>query len=218
MKAEKKTSIVLADEQTLLCGGIAAICERTRQFRVVGHCADGRSAVQMIRSLAPEIAILDLGLPNLVGLAVVQKVRQSGHSPKILVLSVRGDRKTALETLRSGANGYLLKSDPAGCLLDALRAIQAGSIYISPQLKLADVFARGKAASRRKAYEKLSAREHQVFRLLVGGLSNKEIAVRLDINPKTVSSYRTGMMSKLRVYDLAGLVRYAIRQKLLSLS
>jgi DNA-binding NarL/FixJ family response regulator len=217
MKAPKKASILLADEQTLFMEGLTRVCEETQRYRVVGHCSDGRSAVRMIRSAAPDIAVLDLGLPKMYALAVVQEVRQAGPSPKIVILSMRRDRKTVLESLRSGANGYVLKSDPVSCLLDALDEVLGGSIYISPQFKLADVFSTSEDAPPQKPYEQLSAREHQVFTLLVDGLRSKEIANQLDLSPKTVNTYRSNLMIKLNIHDLPGLVKFAIRKKLIPL-
>ncbi len=212
MRAQKKTTVVVADEETLLREGIAALCERT-EYRVVGHCGDGRSAIELIYSLKPDIAVLDLLLPRLYALAVIRKLRLRGSTPKILVLSMRRDRKTVLEVLRSGANGYLLKSDQAECFLDALRGIRDGSIYVSPRFKLGDVFA-ARGAPPCPRYDQLSPREHQVFMLLVQGFSGKEIADRLEISQKTVSIYRSHLMRKLNVRDLVGLVKYAIRKRL----
>jgi DNA-binding NarL/FixJ family response regulator len=214
----KKTTIVLADEHTLFREGIAALCEATRQYRIVGQAGDGQSASRIISSLAPDVAILDLGLPKLYALAVIQKARLAESFPKFLVLSTRRDRKTVLEALRAGANGYLLKNDPASCLFQALREILAGSIYVSPQFELVNVF-KGTAAARRQSssYEQLSPREHQVFTLLVQGLRGKEIADRLDLSEKTVSTYRTNLMSKLNIYDVPGLVKFAVRRKLIPL-
>ncbi len=218
MTAPKKTTIFLADEQTLFCEGLVAIFETARQFRVIGHCRDGRSALRLIRGLSPDVAILDLGLPKLYALSVVQQLRQFVSSPKILILSMRRDRKTVLETLRAGANGYLLKSDPSHSLLDGVREVLTGSIFVSPQFKLAEIFTTGEAASPETPYEQLSAREHQVFTMLVEGLRGKEIADRLDLSPKTVGTYRSKLMRKLNIHDVAGLVKFAIRKKLIPAS
>lgn len=217
MKAPKKASVLLADEQTLFMEGLTRVCEETQRYRVVGHCSDGKSAVRMIRSTAPDIAVLDLGLPRMYALAVVQKVRHAGTTPKIVILSMRRDRKTVLESLRTGANGYVLKSDPASCLIDALDEVLGGSIYISPQFKLADIFSTSEDAPPQKPYEQLSAREHQVFTLLVDGLRSKEIADQLDLSAKTVNTYRSNLMNKLKIHDLPGLVKFAIRKKLIPL-
>ena len=120
--------------------------------------------------------------------------------------------------MRSGANGYVLKSDLASCLLDALDEVLGGSIYVSPQLKLADIFSTSENAPPQKPYEQLSAREHQVFTLLVDGLRSKEIANQLDLSPKTVNTYRSNLMIKLNIHDLPGLVKFAIRKKLIPLT
>ena len=218
MKAPKKASVLLADEQTLFTESLARVCEETQRYRVVGHCRDGRSAVRMIRSAKPDIAVLDLGLPKMYALAVVQEVRQPGFTPKIVILSMRRDRKSVLESLRTGANGYVLKSDPLNCLLDALREVLGGSIYVSPQFKLGEIFSTGGDVPSQKPYEQLSTREHQVFTLLVQGLRSKEIADQLDLSPKTVNTYRSNLMIKLNIHDLPGLVKFAIRKKLIPLS
>jgi DNA-binding NarL/FixJ family response regulator len=218
MKAPKKASVLLADEQTLFMEGLTRVCEETQRYRVVGHCRDGRSAVRMIRSVKPDIAVLDLGLPKMYALAVVQEVRQPGFAPKIVILSMRRDRKSVLESLRTGANAYVLKSDPVTCLLDALHEVLGGSIYVSPQFKLGDIFSSDGNAPSQKPYEQLSAREHQVFTLLVQGLRSKEIADQLDLSPKTVNTYRSNLMIKLNIHDLPGLVKFAIRKKLIPLS
>jgi DNA-binding NarL/FixJ family response regulator len=209
----RKTTIVLADEQTLLREGMAVLCEKTRKFRVVGHCGDGRSAIKLIASLSPDVAVLDLGLPKLDALGVVRRIRRRCPLTKILIVSMRRDRKTVLEVLRSGANGYVLKSDPAECLLEALRQVREGSIYVSPRFNLPEVLA-PRGAGGGEGYEQLSPRQHQVFTLLVQGLTGKQIAERLEISQKTVSVYRSHMMRKLDVQDLVGLAKFAIRNKL----
>ena len=189
----KKTTIVLADEQTLFREGLAVICENTRQFRVVGHCGDGRSAVKMIEALAPDIAILDLGLPKLYALAVDPAIAFAGSaSPKILVLSMRRERKTVLDVLRSGANGYLLKNDPVACLLDGLRDDPGRQHLCLAAVQAAgDLRPQGEGPAAQRPSSNLPAREHQVFMLLVQGLSGKEIADRLELSQKTVSTYRS---------------------------
>jgi DNA-binding NarL/FixJ family response regulator len=217
MKTPKKASVLLADEHTLFMEGLTRICEETQRYRVVGHCRDGRSAIRMIRSAAPDIAILDLGLPKKYALVVVQEVRRAGSTLKIVILSMRRDRKTVLESLRSGANGYVLKSDSASCLVDALDRVLDGSIYVSPQFKLTNVFSTSEKAPPRKTYDQLSAREHQIFTLLVDGLRSKDIADQLALSPKTVSTYRSNLMNKLNIHDLPGLVKFAIRKKLIPL-
>ncbi len=218
MTAARKSTLVVADEQALFCEGLAMVCESTRRFRVVGACCDGRSALKMIRALAPDVAVLDIGLPKMYSLAVVKAAREAGAASRFVVLSTRRDHKTVIESLRSGASGYVLKTDPAACLLEGLGAVVSGVVYVSPQLRLVDVFSGRKPFEGCGAYDRLSAREHQVFTLLVEGLRAKEIANRLDLSPKTVDTYRASLMTKLNIHDVAGLVKFAIRHKLIPLS
>jgi DNA-binding NarL/FixJ family response regulator len=211
----QKTTLVLAQEEALFRDGLISIFEAAGRFRVLGQCGDGRTAAKMIEAMSPDIAILDLGLPRLHSLAVIRRCLAGGSRTKFLVVSPRIESKAVLNALRAGANGFLLRSDGSALLLRGLRDIQAGSIFISPQLKLVNVF-RGDNAPR-EAHEGLSPREYQVFMLVVHGLRGKEIAARLDLSEKTVSTYRTLMMKKLGVHDIPALVRYAVRQRILPL-
>ncbi len=213
----KKTTIVLADEQTLFREGLAAIFERTSHYRVAGQCGDGLTAAKLIEALSPDVVVLGLGLPKLHAIGVIQRARRLARPPRFLVVSSRRDRLTVLDALRAGASGYVLKSDPAGSLLRGVHEIATGSIYVSPQLKLADVFRGPSSVSGREAYERLSPREFQVFMLLMQGLRGKEIASQLSLNAKTVSTYRVNLMNKLSIYDVPGLVRYALNKKLISM-
>ena len=209
--------VVVADEWTLFCEGVAAICEATGRFRVIGHCGDGRKAVRMIESFRPQLALVGLDIPGLSGPAVVRECRQAGAEVKFLCIGVRSDRETVVETLRSGANGLLLKTDPATRLIEAMDHVLAGGVYLSPQVELTEVFAPRRWPSAGDPLCSLSPRESQVFALLVEGRRAKEIAVQLGLSPKTVDTYRSSLMKKLAIHDIAGLVKFAVRRKLTSL-
>jgi len=140
MEDRKKISIVLADDLALVREGIASLCESTGLYYAMDHCADGATALQLIQTRQPDIAIVDLNLPRLFSLEVVRKVREQGLPTRMLVISSRGDRKLVLEALRSGANGFLLKSASGANLQDALSQIMAGGIYVSPEMELEKIF------------------------------------------------------------------------------
>ena len=214
MKDKKTARVVVADEWELLCEGIAAICERDSEFRVIGHCWDGLSALKMIESLRPEIALLDVSLPMLFGLAVIDRVNRADLPSRLILMSSKNERKTVVEALRMGASGFLMKTDPAARVIEAFRSVLGGGVYVTPQLKLGEVFVPRKPTPSTIAFESLSPRELQVFSLLVDGMRAKEIAARLDLSPKTVDTYRASMMRKLGIFDLAGLVKFAIRKNL----
>jgi len=214
MEANQITSIVVAEELALIREGVVAICQLAGDYEVVGQCGDGAAAVAMITSLRPHIAVLDLNLPRLDTLEAIHKLRQQEVPTKLVVLSTRTDRKTVLETLRGGANAFVLKSGPARHLLDAFQHVREGGIYVSPLLEMEKIFVPRKKVNDEDPMDRLSSREFQVFALLIDGIRAKEIAARLDLSPKTVDTYRASLMRKLDIHDLAGLVKFAIVRNL----
>jgi DNA-binding NarL/FixJ family response regulator len=214
IREPKTYSILLADDLTLVREGLAAICEAQPQFRVVGQCAEGVAALRMMELKRPDIAVLDLNLPDMFTLEIVRRAKEAGLPTKIVVLSTRRDRKTVVEALRCGVSAFLLKSGPSVQLLEAFEQILDGGIYVSPQLELNKIFGPGQKSSMDDPLEMLSAREYQVFTLLVDGIRAKEIAARLELSPKTVDTYRASLMRKLDIHDVAGLVKFAIHRDL----
>jgi DNA-binding NarL/FixJ family response regulator len=216
IREPKTYSILLADDLTLVREGLAALCESQVQFRVVGQCAEGAVALKLIESSRPDIAVLDMNLPDLFTLEIVRRVKEANLPTKIVVLSTRKDRKTVVEALRSGVSAFLLKSGPSHQLLEAFDQILDGGIYVSPLVELNKIFSPGEKSAPEDPLESLSAREYQVFSLLVEGVRAKEIAARLELSPKTVDTYRASLMRKLDIHDVAGLVKFAIQRDLTS--
>jgi DNA-binding NarL/FixJ family response regulator len=214
---ERKTySILLADDLTLVREGLAALCLAEPDLRVVGQCSEGVEALKLIEANRPDLAVLDLNLPDLHTLELVRRVREANLPTRIVVLSTKRDRKTVVEALRCGVNGFLLKSAPWTQLMEALDQVLDGGIYISPEIEWNKILSSSGNGEMEDPLESLSAREHQVFSLLIEGLRNKEIASRLELSPKTVDTYRASLMRKLDIRDLAGLVKFAIRCDLTS--
>lgn len=223
IREPKTYSIFLADELTLVREGLAALCvsESTNpgfgaKFKVVGQCSEGGAALRFIQAEAPDLAVLDLNLPDLFTLEIVRRVREANVPTKIVVLSTRRDRKTVVEALRCGVNAFLLKSAPANQLLEAFEQVLDGGIYVSPELELNKIFGGGPKSASDDPLQALSAREYQVFSLLCEGIRAKEIAARLSLSPKTVDTYRASLMRKLDIHDVAGLVKFAIQKDLIS--
>lgn len=209
-------SIILADDHGIVREGIAALCGTHPELRVVGQCADGLAAYEMILSLRPDFAILDMNMPKLSGLEVIRKLRAEGCRTKLLILSIARDDETVMGALHAGADAYLLKDGPARHLLDAVNYIRDGGVYISPLLKAARAFGEPQKAEAPDPLACLSQREREVFSHLVNGLRPKDIAELLEISPKTVDTYRVSLMRKLNVRDLVGLIKFAIEAKLIS--
>jgi DNA-binding NarL/FixJ family response regulator len=215
VREPKRYSILLADDLTLVREGLAALCEAQPNLRIAGQCSEGAAALRFIETERPDIAVLDMNLPDLFTLEVVRKVREANFATKIVVLSTRKDRKTVVEALRCGVNAFLLKSGPSHQLLEAFAQILEGGIYVSPSLDLDKIFSPNHKNSPDDPIDALSSREYQVFSLLVEGIRAKEIAARLELSPKTVDTYRASLMRKLDIHDVAGLVKFAIQRDLI---
>lgn len=216
MISTKPASIVLADDHSIVRELIAAICESQDDFRVVGQCGDGLAAVNMIETLRPDLAILDLNMPKLHGLEVIKRVRKVNSRVKLIILSLSRDQNTVQEALRLGADAFLSKNSPARHLLDALHHTLDGGTYISPFIEAAQLYTPRSDMRTDDPIDTLSAREYQVFTMLVEGLHSKEIATLLDISPKTVDTYRAILRRKLNIPDVAGMVKLAVQRNLTS--
>jgi DNA-binding NarL/FixJ family response regulator len=213
-----RAEILLADELTLVREGLAALCNSIPGFRVVAHVGSGAAALAEIERLEPTLALLDLGLSDLAATEVIREVREKGLRTRCAVFSVRKDRKTVLEALRTGACGYVLKSSTGDQMAEALCQFVQGGIYVSPQIEVMSLFGESNLRGPGEdPIESLSSREFQVFSLLVEGVRAKEIAARLALSPKTVDTYRSSLMRKLDIHDVAGLVKYAIKRDLADL-
>jgi DNA-binding NarL/FixJ family response regulator len=209
-----EVELLLADELTLVREGLSALCNALNGFRVVSQVGSAERALQEIERLQPAIALLDLGLSDLAVTEVIRRVREKNLRTRCAVLSVRKDRKTVLEVLRTGACGYVLKTSTPEQMCDALSQFTQGGIYVSPQIEVTSLFSENTGRSQEDPLEALSSREFQVFSLLVDGVRAKEIAARLALSPKTVDTYRSSLMRKLDIHDVAGLVKFAIRRDL----
>ncbi len=212
--AARIPSLLIADELVLVREGLASLCGASGRFHVAAQCSDGEQALALMLKLCPDLAILDYDLPKLHISEVVRKAHAAGSPTRIVVLSVRSDRKAVIEALRDGASGFLLKSSLVRELLDALRQVLDGGVYVAPGIGMDKIWNADSRKGGIDAFESLSSREHQVFTLLVDGLRAKEIAARLGVSPKTVDTYRASLMRKLEINDIAGLVKYAIARKL----
>lgn len=214
----RPVDILIADELTLVREGLVALCNCIAGFRVVAQVGTATAALAEIQRLQPAIALLDLALSDLAATEVIRRVRELGLRTRCAVFSVRKDRKTVLEVLRTGACGYLLKSSSSDQMADALSQFTQGGIYVSPQIEVMSLFGDGGGRSEADdPLDSLSSREFQVFSLLVEGVRAKEIAARLALSPKTVDTYRSSLMRKLDIHDVAGLVKFAIKRDLADL-
>jgi len=219
METEQPLTLVLADDHAIVREGIAALCAGNG-FRIVGQCSDGAAAIEMILAQKPDFAILDVHMPGSTGIEAVRQLRAAGAPTKLVMLSISRDESLVMDALAAGADAYLLKDGPSRHLVDAVNFVRDGGVYVSPLLRGAGLFARGekKVPVPDNPLSVLSPREIEVFSYLVNGLRPKDIAELLDISPKTVDTYRAGLMRKLNVHDLVGLVKFAIERNLTTTS
>src|SRR5712692_6274516 len=217
MSENGKIHVLLADDHVIVREGIAALLSAEPDLAIIGQASEGNQALEMIHALRPDVAILDLNMPKLHGIEVIRRTRKWNTQVRMGVLSISRDQKIVAEALKIGANAYLLKDGPPRHLVEAIHIIMDGGIYISPLLHPEMFLTGAHPATQTDPLDSLSSREYQVFGFLVEGIRAKEIATRLDISPKTVDTYRANVMRKLHIYDVPGLVKYALQRKLTSL-
>jgi DNA-binding NarL/FixJ family response regulator len=203
--------VMLADDHTLVREGLKQLLAAAEGIEVAAEAADGDQALALVRANDYDLAVLDLSMPGLAGLDLVKRVKQEKPRLKVLVLSMHGERQYAARALKAGASGYLTKDSAASQLVGAIRKIAAGGVQVS-ETAAAQLIAGGGADA--EPHAALSDREFEVFRMLVAGQGLSEIAGRLHLSVKTVSTHKTRILQKMGMASTAELVRYAIERKL----
>ncbi len=211
MEQSENITIILADDHAIVREGIAAKFRERPEISILGQCSDGEEALEMILTLRPDFAVLDLNMPRMGGLEVVRRVRQARCETRLIALSIAREETTIRELFRSGADGYVLKDGPARHLFEAINYVRDGGQYLTPLLRRDNI---ENVKEKKDPVALLSKREFEVFSFLVDGMRPKDIARVLEISPKTVDTYRANIMRKLEVDGIAGLVRFAIQRNL----
>jgi DNA-binding NarL/FixJ family response regulator len=192
--------------------GLRALLE-TAGFKVVGEARDGREALKLARMLEPEVTVMDIGMPGLNGVDACRELLREVPEMRIIVLTVHGEDAYVIEALRSGARGYVLKTQAGSDLVRAIGEVTQGRIYLSPSVSSAVVQAFLAGAT--SPADPLTPREREVLQLVAEGRSTKEVAGILGVSVKTAETHRTRLMTKLDIHHTAGLVHYAIRRGLI---
>jgi len=204
------TRVLIADDHKIVRDGLKRILASAADLEVAGEAASGDEALALVRANDYDIAMIDMSMPGISGIALVKRLKAEKPKMKLLVLSMHGEHQYAARALKAGASGYLTKDSAADQLLGALRKIAAGGVHISDAAASALV-----ASQAQSSHESLSDREFEVMRLLVEGLGPSEIGERLHLSVKTVSTHKTRILEKLGVGSTAELVRYALENKLI---
>jgi DNA-binding NarL/FixJ family response regulator len=215
----KNIQILLADDHALVRRGVIEVLRSRHGWKVVGEAANGREAVRKAIELKPDVAVIDITMPELDGIEVTRRIREEVPETKVLVLTKHESDEMVRRALDAGARGYLLKSDHADYLLKAVEAIAEGKFFLTPKVSeivLSGFLKSGNQPERREQLpDQLTPREVEITRLLAKGKSNKEIAAGLGIAVRTVETHRAKIMLKLGIHSLAELIHYAMRNEII---
>lgn len=209
--------VILADDHTLVRAGIRALLEKWPEVEVLGEASDGREVLNLVKLHRPDVVLMDISMPGLNGLDAAARMTREFADVRIIILSMHNNEEYYWRALKAGAAGYLLKKSATAELETALQRVVQGEIYLSREIsaRLLKKFPLHGIADRKSPLEQLTDRQREVLQLIAEGQSTKEIGEILKVSPKTVEYHRMKLMDCLNVYDIPGLVRFALRVGLL---
>ena len=215
-----KLRILIADDHEVVRRGLIALLQTQEGWEVCAEAADGREAVEKAKLLKPDFVILDIGMPNLNGLAATRQLTEHDPNFKIIVLTITDSDHVIREALDAGARGFVLKSDAVRDLISAIQALQRGQMFFTPRVNemvLAGFLEKGTVAHRGGApkFPNLTPREREVIQLLAEGKSSKEVATVLNLSTKTAETHRSNIMRKLGFHSIRDLVLYAVKNDII---
>lgn len=207
--------ILIADDHTIMRSGLRLLLQREPGFTVVAEAGDGRTAADLVEQHSPDVALLDIAMPNLNGIEAAARIVASRPRTAVIILSMHSDETYVLRALKVGARGYLLKDSAESDLIAAVRTVMAGRTFFSPAIgnMLVEDYIRSiRERGVEDSYELLTSRERELLQLVAEGKTTKEIASELGLSASTVDTHRGNIMRKLNVNSLAELVLYAMRK------
>lgn len=213
MNAHSSISVVLADDHAIVREGLRMILQSERDIRVVGDACHGREAVRAVRQFEPDVVVMDISMPELDGIEAIRQIRETRVPAQVVVLSMHAMAEYVYQAMRAGALGYVLKESAGTEVVRAVRAVHKGQRFLSDKIAeiiAEDYVARGESRNNEDRLAKLSSREREIMRHVVEGRSSTGIAKDLFLSPKTVETYRSRMMQKLGVKNLAELIKFVV--------
>jgi len=215
-----KLRILIADDHEVVRRGLCALLQGNESWEICGDAKDGREVVEKARLLKPDIVILDVGMPNLNGLAATRQLLQENPQQKVIVLTITDSDQVIREALDAGARGFVLKSDAARDLVTAVEALQRNRMFFTPRVNdmvLAGFLDTGHKPSNGEVprLPTLTPREREVIQLLAEGKSSKEVASVLNLSTKTAETHRSNIMRKLDIHSIRDLVVYAVKNDII---
>jgi DNA-binding NarL/FixJ family response regulator len=211
-------TIFLADDHSVLRDGLRMLLETQPDFKVIGAASNGSEAIQQLKVLVPNIAVLDIAMPEVNGLEVARHIDSDCPCTQVIMLSMHRTSEHIIQALEAGARGYVLKESASDELIEAIRTVHSGGRYLSQTVSnvAVEYFLR-QSNGESSPLGRLNERERIILRLLVDGLTSTEIGERLTLSSKTVDNYRSAIMHKLNIHHLPGLVKFALKHGLISL-
>ncbi len=212
----RRVRILVADDHSIVRRGLRALLETHVGWKVCGEAATGAEALRQVKRLKPDVAIVDITMPDLNGFEATRRIRESIPQTEVLILTMHESEQTLREVLDAGARGYVLKSDLDLSLVAAVESVLRHEPFFSSRVSemVLDGYLKGTAQARAEGVAPLTPRQREVVRLLAEGKTNKEVAVALGISVKTAETHRTIIMRKLKLCSFSDMVRYAVRNKL----
>jgi DNA-binding NarL/FixJ family response regulator len=212
-------TVLLADDHAVVRDGLKLLLESQADIRVVGEANNGREAVRAAARLNPQVAILDISMPELNGIEATRQMREASPETRVIILSMHSTPEHIFRALQAGARGYLLKEGAGLEVIQAVRAVQAGWRHLSKKItnQVIDEYLRHGASAGASSLSRLTPRELEVLQLVAEGRSSAAVAQILPLSPKTVDTYRSRIMEKLGLKDHTALIKFAIQHKLIQM-
>ncbi|HWR13517.1 MAG TPA: response regulator transcription factor [Terriglobales bacterium] len=211
--------MLIADDHGIVRKGLRLQLEQHKDFEVIGEASDGREAVRQAEELAPDVVVMDIGMPNLNGIQATAQIVKKNPKIGVIILSMHSDESYVTRSLSAGAKGYLLKDSADIDLYRAVQVVAQGKSFFSPAIAntlLEDYMRQLQQRGLEDSYDLLTEREKEVFQMLAEGKSNKDIAQDLNLSPYTIETHRTRIMQKLNLHSATDIILYAVRKKIIT--
>ena len=212
--------VAVVDDHTVMRQGLVGLLEGEPDVEVVGQAGDAKSALAMLTTQAPDVALIDVGLPDMSGIDLTAKIVELVPTIRVLIVTMHEREDYLFEALRAGASGYVLKGADVRDLLSAVRTVAAGETYVYHQLTgnlVADYLRRVEGGEDSDSHDALTEREREVLKLIAEGMTTAQIGEKLHLSPHTIQSHRDHIMTKLDLHSRVALTKYAIRKGIIDL-